>query len=451
MKRHSLLTSWVAPLVAAAAAAQQYELAKLLPNDGEAGDIFGQAVAIHGDIVVIGAPGDDDNGSNAGAAYTFDVSDPENPTQIVKLLPTDAVPEDSFGEQVAISGRIVLVAANGLRDGFDFYGSAYLFDAVTGEQFAKLESADGQFRDLFGAGIAIAGARALVGVPGEDGPGEFSGAVHVFDITDPRRPALLGKLRADDAGESDGFGSAVASSDGIALIGAPLDDDGSMLNAGSAYLFDLSTGVQLSKITPSDPRQWGSFGNEVAISGARAVITSEMHAEESVYLFDVSDPARPVQMVKLLPRDGPFENFGISVGALGGIVGIGANEHTYGVQRRGAVHLVDAATGEQTAKLLASDAGDADFLGNSIGLAGTLLIAGARADDDNGDQAGAAYLFTLAPCRADLTGDGEADSVDFLVYLVLWGEADARAEWNGDDRIDTRDFLAFLHDWTMGC
>ena len=47
--------------------------AKLLPTDGAADDRFGQAVAVDGDIAVVGAYDDDDLGNNAvprtGSAY----------------------------------------------------------------------------------------------------------------------------------------------------------------------------------------------------------------------------------------------------------------------------------------------------------------------------------------------------------------------------------------------
>lgn len=47
--------------------------AKLLSADGQAGDLFGRVVALSGDQVVVGASNEDSQGSNAGAAYTFDL------------------------------------------------------------------------------------------------------------------------------------------------------------------------------------------------------------------------------------------------------------------------------------------------------------------------------------------------------------------------------------------
>ena len=52
------------------------QLAKLLPDDGVAGDFFGRSVAISGATVIVGAPFDDDNGVWSGSAYLFDAAAP---------------------------------------------------------------------------------------------------------------------------------------------------------------------------------------------------------------------------------------------------------------------------------------------------------------------------------------------------------------------------------------
>ncbi len=79
---------------------------------------------------IVGAKNDDDNGSLSGSAYLFDISDPANPTQIVKLLPEDGATVDLFGWSVAISGATAIVGASRDDDNGDESGSAYLFDAA---------------------------------------------------------------------------------------------------------------------------------------------------------------------------------------------------------------------------------------------------------------------------------------------------------------------------------
>ncbi len=49
-------------------------MAKLIPAEVAAGDLFGYSVAINGDDAVVGAPRDDnEKGTNAGSIYINDL------------------------------------------------------------------------------------------------------------------------------------------------------------------------------------------------------------------------------------------------------------------------------------------------------------------------------------------------------------------------------------------
>ena len=76
-----------------------YELQKLLASDAGADDSFGYSVAIDADTAVIGAPDDDDKGTNAGAAYVFLRSAATNTwTQSQKLVSGDATGKSQVAE-----------------------------------------------------------------------------------------------------------------------------------------------------------------------------------------------------------------------------------------------------------------------------------------------------------------------------------------------------------------
>ncbi len=98
--------SWPVVWSATAYAELGDQLFKLLPDDGAAGDRFGRSVAISGNTVIVGAYLDDDNGSQSGSAYLFDTTTGE---QIAKLLPDDGAAGDQFGGSVAISGTTAIV------------------------------------------------------------------------------------------------------------------------------------------------------------------------------------------------------------------------------------------------------------------------------------------------------------------------------------------------------
>ena len=131
-----------------------------------AGDSFGVSVAISGSTVVVGARDVDDKGSDAGAAYLFDVSG----TQLAKLTASDGAAGDHFGMSVGISGSTVVVGGHGDDDKGDTSGSAYLFD-VSGTQLAKLTASDGVAGDWFGYSVAISGSTVVVGARLEDARG----------------------------------------------------------------------------------------------------------------------------------------------------------------------------------------------------------------------------------------------------------------------------------------
>ena len=165
------------------------QIAKLLPSDGAEQDQFGGSVAISGTTAVVGAYWDDDNGDYSGSAYLFDTLTGQ---QIAKLLPTDGAAEDLFGYSVAISGTTAVVGAWGDDDNGDLSGSAYLFDTLTGQQTAKLQPSDGAAFDFFGRSVAINGNMAVVGAYWDDDNGLNSGSAYLFPTGAPCPADLTG-------------------------------------------------------------------------------------------------------------------------------------------------------------------------------------------------------------------------------------------------------------------
>ena len=211
------------------------QIAKLLADDGAARDLFGISVAISGATAIVGAHWDDDNGTDSGSAYLFDTTSGK---QIAKLLANDGAAGDWFGFSVAISGAAAIVGAHLDDDNGSNSGSAYLFDTTRGRQIAKLLPNDGAVEDDFGHSVAISGTTAIVGAPKDDDNGNFSGSAYLFDTTTGRQ---IAKLLADDGAAGDGFGASVAISGATAIVGANEDDDNGT-DSGSAYLFDAAPG-----------------------------------------------------------------------------------------------------------------------------------------------------------------------------------------------------------------
>jgi hypothetical protein len=144
------------------------------------GEAFGQAVAIDGTRVLVGAPYDGTVASNAGAVYVFDLTSDGAPLRLVS--PRDVTANHRFGSAVAILGANILVGAPFDDSAAPAGGAAFVFD-LDGTPVATLEKATPAPGDQLGGAVALAPGRAIVAAWLDD---DGSGTVYVF--TDPGRP-----------------------------------------------------------------------------------------------------------------------------------------------------------------------------------------------------------------------------------------------------------------------
>ena len=145
-----------------AGSGQWAEAQKLTAGDAEGGANFGWAVALDGDVAVVGAGFDDDNGPGAGAAYVFRYDAGAGAwVEEQKLLASDGTPTDRFGHAVAVEGDVAVVGAAQDDDVAAYAGSAYVFryDPGTGRwtEEQKLTASDGAYADNLGASVSISG------------------------------------------------------------------------------------------------------------------------------------------------------------------------------------------------------------------------------------------------------------------------------------------------------
>ena len=94
---------------------------------------------------------------------------------------------DGFGDSVSVSGDVAVVGAILDDDNGEFSGSAYVFryDGAVWVEEEKLTASDGAAEDFFGS-VSISGDVALVGAWGDDDNGSDSGSAYVFDLNCPR-------------------------------------------------------------------------------------------------------------------------------------------------------------------------------------------------------------------------------------------------------------------------
>mmetsp|Transcript_4521 Transcript_4521/g.8667 ORF Transcript_4521/g.8667 Transcript_4521/m.8667 type:complete len:954 (+) Transcript_4521:281-3142(+) len=109
--------------------ANWYQEAKLVASDGATDDRFGASVAISGDRVIVGAQFDDDAGSGSGSAYIFTWNG-SSWHEEVKFVASDGADWDDFGWSVAIDGDRAIVGAPGDDDKGSDSGSAYVIHMI---------------------------------------------------------------------------------------------------------------------------------------------------------------------------------------------------------------------------------------------------------------------------------------------------------------------------------
>ena len=419
-----------------------------LNNPGPAaGDEFGFSVAISGTRVVVGAHADDTGATNAGSAYVYDLSSGTPTVPVATLNNPSPFANDQFGLSVAISGTRVVVGAHVDDTGATDAGSAYVYDLSSGTPtvpVATLNNPGPAAGDLFGMSVAISGTRVVVGANADDTGATDAGSAYVYDLSSGTPTVPVATLNNPGPAEGDQFGESVAISGTRVVVGAFVDDTGAT-NAGSAYVYDLSSGtptVPVATLNNPGPAGGDTFGESVAISGTRVVVGAngdDTGATDagSAYVYDLSS-GTPTVPVATLNNPSPFANdqFGRSVAIFGTRAAIGAPLDDSPQADKGSAYIYapgniapvaqnqDVSTNEDTAKSITLTATDAN--GDSLTFS---VVSGPT----NGTLTGTAPDLTYTP-NANYNGpdsftfkanDGQVDSNTATVSITVTPVNDA--------------------------
>jgi hypothetical protein len=409
------------------------EFEKLTPSPGASQDFFGYSVAVSGHLAIVGAYGDDQVASAAGAAYIFGEGEggPSNWGQIEKLVASPTASGDYFGYSVAISGDTAVVGANHAdAPGLASSGAAYVFARNQGGtdnwgQVKKLTAGDRAADDQFGYSVAISGDTVVVGSPWDDDDGSASGSAYVFqrDKGGANNWGQVEKLTASDAAMNDHLGFSVAISGDHVVAGAPWNTN-SENYAGAAYVFardkdGTDKWGEVEKLFVTDGTPGDYLGHSVAISGGTAVAGAYHYTTDTgaAYVFDRNHGGLDNWgLVKRLIGSDTEANdqFGWSVAVSGDRVIAGAHHDDAGGNDSGSAYMFRRDRGGannwgETQKLTASDAAADDWFGGAVAMAGSTVVVGAYANDDAGSFSGTAYVFG-APFLEFFIGDPPDDA-----------------------------------------
>jgi hypothetical protein len=392
---------------------------RITASDADDADRFGHSVDVFGDLAVVGAPGDDEEATNAGAAYVFQR---ENGvwTELQKLTAgDDAVQFDEFGWDVDVEGDLIAVGAPGDDDAGNDSGAVYLFEwnGASWEEITKLLPADmSNAAYTFGTSVDIG-----IDVPDENPPNVvtvvavgapradvFEGVVFLYQRVGPAWP-LIGRLvDSDTMGPNDNgeLGASIAVRGDALLSGSPLDDQLGG-NVGTAYLFGrgqiIDSWVESVQYDPTDPAPGDGFGTAVAVArrfdtyvvaiGAPSVLGP---GAGRAFVWDSVGPP------EVLTEGGNQDAFGAALALFGRTLVVGAHGDDEGGQDAGAIYVYtqdELGVWQSDGKILASDAGVEKEFGWAVAARHGSVIVGAPEEDAL--TPGTAYLYD---CR--IFGDG---------------------------------------------
>jgi uncharacterized repeat protein (TIGR01451 family) len=311
------------------------------PPDVQPGDQFGSSVSISGEWLAVGAPVGDGKVRDSGVVYLFQlVSQPEGPKWVPgpKLDATDAAKGHQFGISVSLSGTTLVVGAPGDSDRGSSAGAAYVFEmqGTAWQQTAKLSANDGRPFDEFGSAVATSGDEIVIGAPFADDLHALQnfGAAYVFKKIPNVGWALEanGKLTAGEFRSGNiQFGSAVAIGGHEIAVGAPgYDHDQHITDSGSVYVFEWNGSdwtPQQPPLIVDDPQLGAQLGTSLQIDGHRILIGAPFDGSNAgaAYLFEKQSGSW-IQSFKFLHVPGGA--FGQSVALLGNQVFMGGFEYT---------------------------------------------------------------------------------------------------------------------------
>jgi hypothetical protein len=209
------------------------------------------------------------------------------------------------------------------------------------------------------------------------------------DATLTRAPSA--QLTESGSGSGDNFGSVVAMSGDVAVVGAPAQE------GGRAYLFAVTAAgwKQVAMLRGSDTATADDFGLSIAIAGSTVAVGAPAHAGGRVYLFtDTAGGWR--QSAELKGSDtSASDRFGTTVALSGSNLVVSAPGQA---SSAGRVYVfAETPSGwRQSAQLEGADTTPNDQFGAAVAISGPNLVVSApfHAASNQAIAYGAVYVFT---------------------------------------------------------
>ncbi|MBI3835852.1 MAG: hypothetical protein HY287_16115 [Planctomycetes bacterium] len=247
---------------------------------------------------------------------------------------------------------------------------------------------------------------AVFGAPRDSDRGTNAGAAYVY-----RRAGnnwqLEQKLLASDGKPDDLFGTSVAVSGNVLVVGAPQIYNGGY---GIAYVFtfDGALWIETSQLTPT-LQAHQEFGYSVDIEADLIVVSSPQagndYATGLITIFRQSGTSWTRQAV--VPSPTPGANFGLSVSTSQGRILVGAYSDSEDCSFCGAAYVYRWSGSDwvNEARLTSPSAHHDDLFGIAVALDSGVAIVGTPTDPTFGDHNSRASMFQFAGSDWTFTQD----------------------------------------------
>jgi hypothetical protein len=239
------------------------------------GEYYGSKVSVSGNFAIVGGPEDFNYGAYRGAAFIYRF-DGTKWIFMQKIVEPPASLDDNFGISVSISGNYAVIGIPQYANAGVEVGAAsiYRYDGTNWVFMQRIINTGGTAGDGFGNSVSVSGTRLIIGAPYDDnGTVLNQGSVSIYQYNGSSW-VLMQKILDASGADSDYFGYSVSISGDIAIAGAPNDDNGAFSNQGSASVYRYIAGNWALSIrtTNSSARAGVFWGKAVGISGTSIIV-----------------------------------------------------------------------------------------------------------------------------------------------------------------------------------
>jgi hypothetical protein len=399
---------------------------------------FGWAVALSDNYVIVSAP---NAFSSTGQAFVFNLSDGSLLYTFDNPNPDGAGSNDKFGgtaspyhspTMLAISDNYAIVGAPHEDDASgDKSGKAYVFDLSDGSLAYTLDNPNPvgtSTEDYFGMAVDLDDDFVIVGAPYEDDAVSnlYPGKAYIYNLTDGSLVRTLDDPNAFGTTDGDRFGHSVAINDGIAIVSASREDDGSGTSSnssGKAYIFNApeaapavapAVSADWSNVTlahtldnpnPHDTSTDDFFGNAVAMSDNYTIVGAYREYDAGAYsgkayIFNSTTGA----LLHTLDNPNAYgtstdDNFGSAVAISDDYAFVCTHSES---NDSGKAYIFNVSDGSLAYTLDNPNLGygtgaNGDKFGYSCAISGDFVIASAVEENDiNGTDSGIVYIFNVS-------------------------------------------------------